>query len=97
MDSDTFINLIDTKNSIEFEKLNIKRICEELRNEIYTFLISRKDEEDFFDITKYIKNKQKDCLEFIYDELEKAGWKYKLSYGDTGLFIFKENVPRNCW
>jgi hypothetical protein len=94
MDSDTFITSISIKNQEKFSQLNINRICQELRKEIYNFLISRKSEEEFFDINLY---KKYDVLEIIYKELEKAGWKYDTSYGDTCLFIFKENKPRNCW
>ena len=94
MDSDTFINLI-TNNQEIFVKLNLQRLCKELRQNIYIFLISRKSEEDFFDITRHTKDSE--CLEIIYKELEIAGWKHRLSYGDTGLFIYRENVPKNCW
>ena len=93
MDSEDFIYRISVGNSQNFEILNKNKICSEIRRDIYNFLISRKNEEDFFDVDKL----DKECLEIIFGEIEKAGWKYKLSYGDTGLFIFKENVPRNCW
>ena len=36
--------------------------------------------------------------EIIIKELEELGWKCKLSYGQTALFIYStENPPPSCW
>jgi hypothetical protein len=36
--------------------------------------------------------------ETIMEELTQLGWKCKLSYGDTALFIYtSENPPAGCW
>lgn len=87
-----------------FTKLNYERIIKELRNDIYNFIISRKDENDYFDIElfgnkhNYKKAKLENMMYFIRSELEELGWKTKLSFGDTGLFIFStKDDPSSCW
>ena len=91
MDSFTFIK--KCINTVEFKAEYDSYRLNQLRHEIYIFLISRKSEDDFFDLTA-IKNLD---LHPIYEDLIKAGWKYALGFNDTGLFIFKETKPITCW
>lgn len=95
MDTDTFIKNIFVSNSINFQEKRKQHILNNFRKDIYDFLISRTSEEDYMDLTS---NKDRDlCINIIGEELSQAGWKWKLSFGDTGLFIFKEDVPKMCW
>lgn len=101
------INIKDNKDiefSKKFEKMNYDRIIKELRNDIYTLIISRIDENDYFDIDTFgrshnYKNKNLEkMISDIRNELENLGWKTKLSFGDTGLFIYStEKEPSSCW
>ena len=95
MDSYTFINTI--KDDSKFENLYREKIICDFRMNLYDFLISRKSEEDFFDLCSIPQNHREDAVKIIQEELNQAGWKFQISYGDTGMFIFKEDVPKNCW
>ena len=93
-------NLIEPK----FTELNIERITKLFRNDIYIHLISRKEENDYYDIDSFCKKYQYDrndfteILEIIITELQKLGWKTKLSYGDSAIFIYStQDPPRSCW
>ena len=95
MDTDTFIQNISVSTSGNFKEKHKQYILQKFRKDIYDFLISRTSEEDYMDLTS---NKDRDfCIEIVGEELSLAGWKWKLSFGDTGLFIFKENIPKMCW
>jgi hypothetical protein len=105
------INIKDNKdiyNDIEFskkfEKMNYDRIIKELRNDIHILIISRIDENNYFDIDTFgrshnYKNKNLEkMISDIRNELENLGWKTKLSFGNTGLFIYStEKEPSSCW
>ena len=75
------------------------------RKEIYDTLVTRKDETVYIDLDsfsrKYCCNNTKitnKILTEIIVEIHKLGWKTKLSFGDTGLFIYStETPPINCW
>lgn len=93
-------------NNINNNKLNLYRnmlLCL-FRKEIYDTLITRKDETEYIDLDmfsrKYCNNMKlmNSILDDIIVEIHKLGWKTKLSFGDTGLFIYStENPPVNCW
>lgn len=75
-----------------------------LRKDLQLFLISRTGEEDFFDLENARVNFGAkgsvfdDIVLAVCKELNNKGWKTKLSFGDTGLFIYStENPPPNCW
>ena len=90
--------------SKKFEKMNYDRLTKELRNDIYNLIISRIDENEYFDIELFgrshnYKNKNLEkMVSLVRNELESMGWKTKLSFGDTGLFIYStEKEPSSCW
>lgn len=101
----SFPDSINVKNKNLFKDINDERIISLFRKEIYETLISRKDENNYIDLDifskKYCNNKidsVKKFLDKIINELNNLGWKTKLSYGDTGLFIFStEDPPSLCW
>lgn len=78
-------------------------IEEEFRKDISHHLIFRKDENDYIDLNLYFNKygKNEDIINIFFEvrkDLAKLGWKTKLSFGDTGLFIYStENPPSSCW
>lgn len=92
-------------NKGEFHNYMYDRTLCYLRRDVYEFVI-RGNEDDFFDLEVFFTNH---CLKNqidittcmvtqIINELKLNGWKCKLSYGDTGLFIYStENPPASCW
>lgn len=92
------------KDIDKFEQMNYDRIKNILTTDIYDLIISRKTENEYFDLDTFnIKNNVSmkvlhQMVKEIIIELEKSGWKTKLSFGDTGLFIYStEEPPKSCW
>ena len=81
--------------STEISQLRERKVSNDLRLCIYNFLVMRASENEFFDLTTYAKETR--IVKEMIDDLESMGWKIKMSYGDTALFIFKGEVPRACW
>jgi hypothetical protein len=74
-----------------------EKLLSKLREDIYDFLLSRKHEDEFFD---FYNNKEAVRLGLIKDicqEIENAGFQYRLGFRGTGLFIFKNEVPKTYW
>jgi hypothetical protein len=94
---------ISSKNKENFQVLNKERLLSLLRNDIYNLIISRQDENeyyslDIFEITYNCKFFINEIVTQIITELNELDWKTKLSFGDTGLFIYStEEPPRSCW
>lgn len=104
---------IDIRNKIiieqpykkNFEDYNYNRALNLLRKEIYDLIISRKDENDYFDIEIFCKRSNypdkenfSKILKIVLNEITELGWKTQLSFGDTGLFIFSTiEKPSSCW
>ena len=91
MDSETFIALV--KHEENFKTLYMKNRIESFRKDVFDFLLSRKTENEYF----VIQDKTEGELKQICNELSEAGWKTTLSYGDTGLFVYRNKTPDNCW
>lgn len=94
-----FPKQISEKNRKKFPELLEERILQKLREEILDVVL-QDDCSNFYDISsfKYSSYKNiKDLIKQVMKELEELGWKTKLSYGDTALFIYTGLVPVNCW
>lgn len=99
----TFPEHLNCKKQHLFHSFNVERVEELFRNEIYDFIISRDTENEYFDID--IFNIKNNSLKFsdifvdkIINELHQLGWKTKLSFGNTGLFIYStDELPSSCW
>jgi hypothetical protein len=94
----------NVKDIVNFEQMNYERINSILRVDIYNHMISRRSENEYFDLDTFnMKNNISmktlhQMIKEIMNELEKLGWKTKLSFGDTGLFIYStEEQPKSCW
>jgi len=102
---DSFPSNIHVDNIKNFSSIQYDIAINSFRKEVYETIIKRKDESDYIDLDiferRFCKNNSiclKKIVKQICSELEELGWKTKLSYGDTGLFIYStENPPHNCW
>ena len=98
MDEETFFECVKPKNLKDRESLYQKVVLDEMRWDLYLFLLSRESEEEYFDLSKYIeKVGDVEVFQCVINSLEIVGWKTCLSFGDTGLFIYKTEKPKNCW
>jgi len=88
-------------NKKNFPSLYYNRTKCYLRRELYEHVI-RHNENNYFsldDFNKTVDNIElvKEMIDELIIELEELGWKCKLSYGGTGLFIYStENPPSTC-
>ena len=89
-----------------FCKYNYSRLEKLFRKDIYDMIISRKDENDYFDLDCFASlynsdmndENLKQIVRKIMSELNELGWKTALSFGETGLFIYStEAKPSSCW
>lgn len=102
----TFPSQISASNQQNFTVLFRKRVECYLRRDIFEFLLSRPNEETYFALDNFLNkfefntDLKKDFPTMlsngILKELEQLGWQTALSFGDTGLFIFSGERPKNC-
>lgn len=98
-----FPNILNVKNKNSFPSIHFNRVLCYLRRNIYEHII-KEDENNYFDLSLFFKqygtnqNDSETMRDIIMKELSSLGWKTKLSFGDTGLFIYStEEVPKSCW
>ena len=98
---DIFTEELNTNNKNNFRQLWEKKVEKNLREYIYDFILSRKSEDEYFDLDKYSfygRILVLNVIQKIMTELEILNWKVKLSFGDTVLFIYSsEEPPKTCW
>ncbi len=92
-----FKTLANASNFESFPSLLFERQLSRLRQDIFEFLLSRKSEDDYIDLTDIKKLNSQKVFEKVFQELTEMGWKFALGFGETGLFIYKENKPITCW
>jgi len=91
-----------TPTNQNFSEINKKRIQCYLRREIYEHVISHKEDEyfslDTFSSKFNMKLEDiKEQISCVVEELKNINWKCSYSYGETALFIYREEKPKNCW
>jgi hypothetical protein len=98
-----FPSILNVKNNKNFEKIHYTRTLCYLRRDIYNHIISH-EENNYFDLGKFNENNHKDMkislemIRTIIKELTDLGWKCKLSFGETALFIYSsDKTPASCW
>ena len=97
-----FPDILNVKEKEKFPTIYYNRVLCYLRRDIYEHVISH-DENSYFDLDKFSRTYYKDSKiselsESIIPELEKLGWKCKLSFGGTALFIYStDKAPASCW
>lgn len=93
---------IQLKNRDNFLKLFEEYVLKKYRKQIYLHILTNK-EESYFDLDKFNYKYVNDMkithkiTKIIRNELELLGWKTDLSFGDTGLFIYSDKKPPNCY
>jgi len=95
-----FPNKLKVENKENFEQYNYDRTIAYIRRDIYEFMIERKNENVYFDFDKYQRNKKiiETIIETIIKELLNIGWKCKISFGGTALFIYSTDIqPSSCY
>lgn len=81
------------------ESLKREHLLGEVRTSIYTLLVKRDSEKEYFDLTELKRvEKSDEIIKTLISELVELGWKCDTSYGGTGLFIYStEDRPENCY
>ena len=93
---------LDVKYKEKFAEINYKRIKCYLRKSLYEHIINH-EEKDYFSLDSFSSKFEislditQKLVDDMIQELEKLGWKCKLSFGNTGLFIYSDKKPANCW
>lgn len=97
------LQLPEDKLLDEYITILLKRV----RADISNFILTRgSGYENFFDLSPYhrlTKNLKtgehimKTIIDTICGEINETGFLTKLGYGNTAIFIYKGEVPRNCW
>ena len=101
----SFPSHIHTNNQASFRDINYERLLCLFRQEVYELLLKRKDDNEYVDLdsfaARHFNRKLTTVMkisERVCSELNTLGWNTKLSFGDTGLFIYStEDPPRSCW
>lgn len=107
MNSENFKEIMNICRT-QSEKINdtlISFMEKELRDDIASFMLRRKGEEDFYDVCPLFRKWKgsnaeqfsKEIISRITKEIEDSGYKTALSFGGTGLFIYTNEKPLNCW
>ena len=99
-----FPSILNVNNKDNFPILYYNRILCYLRRKIYEHII-KEDENNYFDLDMFsisynIKDQKiiQKMVGVLIEELHKLGWKCKLSFGETGLFIYSsDKPPPSCW
>ena len=101
-----FPDVLNVKHKDGFPSVYYNRVMCYLRKAIYEHMISH-DENSYFDLEKFGRiyfttDKREELITKmgigIKKELTEMGWKCKLSFGETALFIYSsENHPKSCW
>jgi predicted house-cleaning noncanonical NTP pyrophosphatase (MazG superfamily) len=92
MDKETFVMKIGNITVDSYKELLLSK----LREEVYAFLLSRKDEDEYYDFFSKT-DLEKELISVITEELEQGGWKHQIGFGGSALFVFTNEVPKTCW
>ena len=92
MDKETFVMKVKNITPDSYKELLLSK----LREEVYAFLLSRKDEDEYYDFFSKT-DLEKELISVITEELEQAGWKQQIGFGGSALFVFTDEVPKTCW
>jgi hypothetical protein len=94
--------ILNSNNKLNFSDIYFSLVKKKLRKNLFEHIISH-TENDYYSLDEF-SNKfnynidiVKKAVKDLIQELEKLNWKCALSFGDTGLFIYKDNPPVNLW
>ena len=93
-----FPDEINSSNQNSFLNIKVSDIENNFRKDIFMFLIYRKSNEEYMDLDKYVNDLKSypQILKTVLDELSLLNWKTQLAYGNTGLFIYDDEIPLTC-
>lgn len=96
-----FPQKLDVSNKNKFKLFNYNRVKAYLRRHLYEHILSN-EEKDYFSIdnfwSQYNTPVEPDrMITEVRDELHRLGWKTEVSFGGTGLFIYSNEKPPNCF
>ena len=95
-----FPKSLRVENKEKFKDIFLFRKKCYLRKELYEHIISHKESE-YFALDAFFsslnKDDAKEILSTLIEELKELGWNCKTSFGGTGLFIYSNDPPSNCW
>ena len=94
-----FPSILHINNKENFKDIYYNRSLCYLRKSIFEHII-KEDENTFYDLDKFkhLIKKNEEIILVIIKELNSLGWKCKLSYGGTALFIYStEKPPISYW
>lgn len=86
----------------KLEECKYNRLLCYLRRDVFEHVLSH-EETDYFSLddfnTRRVQNMELtvDLVNKVITELVERGWKCTLSFGGTGLFIYRQEKPKNCW
>lgn len=96
---DKFPEYLVPEESKNFEEYYDKKLLSFIRQEIETIILLE-NENDYFDLVNFkekhsIKDIKKvvSLCKVIQEELSKLGWKSKMIYADTALYIYNYKKP----
>ncbi len=104
-----FLEKISPKNKNSFLEFKRERLGCYLRQHVHENIISRKSESDYICLDIFVSKLNSntgmsveisdvsDIIPKICKELQDLGWKTALSFGNTGLFIYENERPNNCF
>ena len=97
-----FPDILHVKNKNNLKTLHYKRSLCYFRRFVYEHLL-RHEETEYIDLDSFNKqyvgnmDTMKLITKTIIEELACLDWKCSLSFGGTGLFIYSDKPPANCW
>jgi hypothetical protein len=92
----TFPSRLTPQNINDFSSFHNKRQTYYLKKMIYEWMISPSFESRCFDLQMLPKYHQ-DILDVICKELNELGWKTKLAFANSALYIYKEDENPCRW
>jgi hypothetical protein len=89
--------IVNVKNKNSFSDYAYERTICYLRRDIYDHILNH-TENEFFDLDKFNRQYDTNMINLIIKELSEHGWKCKVSFGGTALFIYStDKPPISCW
>ena len=98
-----FPDKLNIINKDKFKNFNYNRNLCYLRQELYEHII-KENENNYFELDNFSKKYNINLEDIskmkvtIIKELEDLGWKCKMGFGETGLFIYStKELPSSCY
>lgn len=97
-----FPKKLHVDNKASFAQYYRDRVLCYLRRDLYEHIL-RSKEDEYFDLDRFNATHLIDLtitielVNVVSTELMKLGWNCALSYGNTALFIYSGEKPKNCW